>query len=245
MSRHGSLRAGKPSAASVCAAVVLALLFTVGCSYGWVNSATLDDEPLAQAADDEPKAQAAVEDETVPVFDYRLDADRLAEVLGAACSATGLVAEPLRRLTGLGDAELANLLQDLDEEAAAAVIALALAMVADADDGRTQGVYCVSYTESDWRPNAERRIHTTGVFGVDVADWRNVKEDRPSTATEVMNHFEFEYAEWLMPRYEGVFVHKTHCRLLDSRLLATAALARDAADFRELGHRVMATDWTP
>ena len=71
-----------------------ALLFTAGCPCGQVNSTTFGDGPLAQAA----------EDEVVPAFDYRLEADRLAEVLGAAYSAIGLVAEPLRRLTGDGGA---------------------------------------------------------------------------------------------------------------------------------------------
>lgn len=93
-------------------------------------------------------------------------------------------------------------LDDLDEEAAAAMIALALAVAFDADHEWTHNAYCVSHTE-DYR--RKRRM--------------------------------------VEARYEGVCVHRTHCRPIDSLLSARAALPQDAEDLREFGHRVVETDY--
>ena len=90
MASCGSRRAGTPSAASTCAAVALALLFTAGAG-----------------AESKPPRVAAAVDEAAPALDGRPDADRLADVLA------GLVGGPLREATGLGDVELADLLEEV------------------------------------------------------------------------------------------------------------------------------------
>lgn len=100
--------------------------------------------------------------------------------------------------------------------------------------------FCTSYTD-----NGERRIYLTGVFAVDLAAWRNMEEDRPATEREVMGRFEHEYAAWLEPRYKGVWWHQTHCRLFSLGGDAAERRMQDIEDFRELGHRVVETDWTP
>ena len=105
--------------------------------------------------------------------------------------------------------------------------------------GATHGGYCVSYT--GWE---KRRIYVTGVFSVDMDGWRNVAEDRPSTPAEVSQRFEIDYAGWLDPRYEGVFLHKTRCWLFSIETVHERR-EQDIEDFRELGHRVVETDWTP
>ena len=118
---------------------------------------------------------------------------------------------------------------------------LLLLMFMEAESTPTPDVrtgYCVSYTED----GLKRRIYLTDVFSIDLASWRSVSEARPATATEVMDHFESEYAAWLEPRDEGVWRHKTHCRLTSA---ATTSREQDAADYRELGHRVTEVDWTP
>ena len=100
--------------------------------------------------------------------------------------------------------------------------------------------FCTSYTD-----NGERWIYLTGVFAVDLAAWRNMEEDRPATQGEVMSRFEHEYTAWLKPRYEGVWRYQTHCRLFSLGRDAAERRMQDIEDFRELGHRVVETDWTP
>lgn len=137
------------------------------------------------------------------------------------------VAEALEEMT---DAEVTEALEEIKE----------LFGVHPQADSFAPSAYCTSYTD-----NGKRRIYLTRVFNVDLAGWRNVKEDRPSTEREVMTHFEFEYVAWLEPRYEGVWVHKTHCRLFSLAATAGARRMQDIEDFRELGHRVVETDWMP
>ena len=113
----------------------------------------------------------------------------------------------------------------------------------------THRAYCQSYTDGGgadaWRKETERRIYLTGVFLVDVDRWRNVAEDRASTPTEVSNRFEFDYSAWLKPRFRGVLLGNTHCWLFDETVDVDERRERDLDDFRELGHRVVETDWTP
>lgn len=78
--------------------------------------------------------------------------------------------------------------------------------------------YCVSYTEvGNWRRDDARTVYLSGVFHVDVDDWRNVKEDRPSTSREVAMHFELDYAAWLVAGSVGAqdasLAVRRRCRL--------------------------------
>ena len=128
---------------------------------------------------------------------------------------------------------------ELDEDEVAALEAFTEAMAEMLASGRL--AYCVSYTDE----GNQRATYLTGVFSVDMDDWRSVKEDRPATPREVATHFEWNYAAWLRPRYRGVFAHKTHCRLFAVDADVNAMRDEDLDDFRELGHRVVETDWLP
>ena len=130
-----------------------------------------------------------------------------------------------------------------EEEVAEAAEAILEALAnAGTDSPATLGpsAFCTSYTD-----NGKRQIYLTGVFPVDMAGWRNVKEDRPSTEREVMRVFEIEYSAWLQPRYKGVWLQQTHCRLFGFGADAAERRTQDIEDFRELGHRVVETDWRP
>lgn len=113
------------------------------------------------------------------------------------------------------------------------------------DDVDTLGMehagYCLSYTEN----NSERQIYLTDVFPFDLGGWRNVSEDRPSTMEEVSLRFESDYTDWLQPRYQGVFRHRTHCWLFGTGTNVAKRREKEIEDFRELGHRVVETDWMP
>ena len=83
--------------------------------------------------------------------------------------------------------------------------------------------FCTSYTDNR---GEKRTVYLSRVFAA--------KTDRSN-----------EYAAWLKIRYEGVWEHRTHCREFSTSSDASARLAQDIDDFRELGHRVVQTDWTP
>ena len=85
------------------------------------------------------------------------------------------------------------------------------------------------------RRNDARTVYLSGVFHVNVDDWRNYKEDRPSTPREVAAHFELDYTAWLEPRYRGVWPQHTHCWLFAANADVDARREKDLDDFRELG----------
>lgn len=113
------------------------------------------------------------------------------------------------------------------------------------DDVDTLGMeyagYCLSYTEN----NRKRQIYLTGVFLFDMHGWRNMAEDRPATMQEISQRFEIDYADWLEPRYQGVWLHKTRCWLFGGGTDVAKRREKEIEDFHELGHRVVETDWTP
>ena len=109
------------------------------------------------------------------------------------------------------------------------------------DDMIGPSAFCTSYTDN----RRKRRVYLSRIFAVNLADWRNVKEDRPSTDREVMRRFEFEYAAWLGPRYDGIFARQTNCELFSLGGDTAERRMQDIEDFRELGHGVVETDWRP
>lgn len=105
----------------------------------------------------------------------------------------------------------------------------------------THGGYCLSYVDKVNR----RWIYLTSVFLVDIDSWRNVADDRPATERELSRQFESDYADWLSPRFERVFLHKTHCWMFGVDTDVDKRREQEAEDFRELGHRVVDTNWSP